>query len=331
MQKALSCFPHSSGADEREGEPASACLASREIRIQTSNKACSLLLEAQPLPAECIRILETSLHLLKALNLMQSSASKKDISLNSGAVTELRDLRTKLNSALQPLESGLQMKEAVDCIWSFGPRHTGPNLLLNASDNYNRPSVWQALEPSPSSCGEALHEYDNSIVSGFQLATLSGPLCEEPMHGVCILVKEWTTEDESSRTKDGTKPESSSSVGDYVPPLRGPDTFGPFSGQLISAMKEGCRKAYLAQPARLMAAMYTSNILATAEVLGKVYSVLGRRNGRVLSDDMIEGSSIFNIQALLPVAESFGFAEEMRKRTSGLANPQLIFSHWEVL
>ena len=76
-----------------------------------------------------------------------------------------------------------------------------------------------------------------------------------------------------------------------------------------------------------------------------------------MSDKMIEGSEMFVIYALIPVAESFGFAEEIRKKTEcsgywgitrtcfevchsikhlsmprplGLAMPQLIFSHWEV-
>lgn len=64
--------------------------------------------------------------------------------------------------------------------------------------------------------------------------------------------------------------------------------------------------------------------------LGKMYAVLGKRNGRVLYEDMREGTSTFNIVALVPVAESFGLADEIRKRTSGLASPQLKFSHWEV-
>lgn len=45
---------------------------------------------------------------------------------------------------------------------------------------------------------------------------------------------------------------------------------------------------------------------------------------------MKEGTDIFTVKALLPVAESFGFGDEIRKRTSGLASPQLVFSHWEV-
>jgi len=45
--------------------------------------------------------------------------------------------------------------------------------------------------------------------------------------------------------------------------------YGPLSGQLISTSKEACRKAFQTQPQRLMAAMYTCTIQATAEVLGK--------------------------------------------------------------
>jgi hypothetical protein len=39
----------------------------------------------------------------------------------------------------------------------------------------------------------------------------------------------------------------------------------------MSAVKEGCRRAFQAQPQRLMAAMYTCNIHVNAEVLGESY------------------------------------------------------------
>lgn len=61
-----------------------------------------------------------------------------------------------------------------------------------------------------------------------------------------------------------------------------------------------------------------------------MYAVLSKREGRVLQEEMKEGTDVFIIKAVLPVAESFGFADEIRKRTSGLASPQLVFSHWEV-
>ncbi len=63
---------------------------------------------------------------------------------------------------------------------------------------------------------------------------------------------------------------------------------------------------------------------------GKMYAVMGRRHGRILHADVQEGSQMFTVSAVLPVVESFHFANEIRKQTSGKANPQLSFSHWEV-
>lgn len=82
------------------------------------------------------------------------------------------------------------------------------------------------------------------------------------------------------------------------------------------------------------------------DVLGKVYAVVAKRRGRIVAEEMKEGTSLFNVTALLPVIESFGFADgrpnmllihlcssciisDIRKRTSGAASPQLIFSGYE--
>jgi ribosome assembly protein 1 len=79
-------------------------------------------------------------------------------------------------------------------------------------------------------------------------------------------------------------------------------------------------------------------------VLGKVYGVISKRRGRIVAEEMKEGTSFFSVSALLPVVESFGFADgirwtlfinsytyfqcfaDIRTRTSGAASPQLIFS-----
>ena len=49
--------------------------------------------------------------------------------------------------------------------------------------------------------------------------------------------------------------------------------------------------------------------VVTAEVLGKVYGVLSKRRGEILSERLKDGTSLFNIRATLPVVESFGFAD----------------------
>lgn len=56
-----------------------------------------------------------------------------------------------------------------------------------------------------------------------------------------------------------------------------------------------------------------------------------KRRGRITAEEMREGSPFFTVSATLPVVESFGFAEEIRKRTSGAASPQLIFAGYEIL
>lgn len=346
--RAPSSLPKESGKEE--GKEA----VDGVVAIQTANKMCILHIQALPLPVEATELFEKKVHLLKALKL--SGIGRGGVKLNEETVEQLREFKKQLEEAFAQSGSeaaeqvGFTWKEAVDRIWCFGPKHTGANVLLNAIPFYTRPSLWTSVEEK-GVCGDdsgsmpSLREYDNSIISGFQLATLSGPLCEEPMRGVCFIVRGWINmskngaretdvtgalgiskgENVEEGVQEGMSPAASS-------PLRvqTSDIYGPFSGQLISAMKEGCRRAFLAQPSRLMSAMYSCDILATAEVLGRLYGVLGRRNGRVVAEEMQEGSTVFSVQALVPVAESFGFAEEVRKKTSGLASPQLIFSHWEV-
>jgi translation elongation factor, putative len=61
-----------------------------------------------------------------------------------------------------------------------------------------------------------------------------------------------------------------------------------------------------------------------------MFGVIRRRNGRTIHEDMQQGSQTFTVTAILPVIESFQFANEIRKQTSGMATPMLVFSHWEV-
>jgi ribosome assembly protein 1 len=46
-----------------------------------------------------------------------------------------------------------------------------------------------------------------------------------------------------------------------------------------------------------------------ADVLGKVYGVVAKRRGRIVAEEMKEGTTLFDVRALLPVVESFGFAD----------------------
>jgi ribosome assembly protein 1 len=107
------------------------------------------------------------------------------------------------------------------------------------------------------------------------------------------------------------------------------DVYGPFSGQVMTAVGAACRRAVLEAEPRLTEAMYLAQVQAGAEALSGVYAVLARRRSRMLREEMREGSDTFLVHAYLPVAESFGLADEMRRRCSGAASISLLLSHWE--
>lgn len=348
------------------------------VTMTTPNKQATIQIRALSLPEAVTLLLDENKELLLALFQHSSATTTGHSDLQSGARLNeetkqaLRELKTNLETAFET--AGKEWNLAVDEIWALGPRRNGTNLLLNRVPGYVRPTVWSCVDGEKASSGEKtckIRDFDNSIVNGFHMATLAGPLCQEPMRGVAFVVENWemlvpteelqgltisTTNDqldtsnktnatsnkqtdrrdegESEDEEDGgeSEDEVASNPSSKVSSLSSKKAaHGPFSGQLMSTSKEGFKRAFQAQPQRLMAAMYTCSIQVTTEVLGKMYAVIGKRQGRILNEELLEGSSMFKVTALLPVVESFGFAEEMRKRTSGLASPQLRFTHWEIV
>nr|XP_020021200.1 elongation factor-like GTPase 1 isoform X2 [Castor canadensis] len=326
------------------------------ITMTTPNKLATLSVRALPLPEAVTQILEENSDLIRSMEQLTSS-------LNEGKNTQVIHQKTQdkiweFKGKLEQHLTGRKWRNTVDQIWSFGPRKCGPNILVSQSEDFQN-SVWTAPAGRASKEARRYRDFGNSIVSGFQLATLSGPMCEEPLMGVCFVLEKWDlSKFEEQAVSERENQEQSDQAGEpqgegkahherqepqggYAEPLEKrtsqkadpsvADCYGPFSGQLIATMKEACRYALQVKPQRLMAAMYTCDIMATSEVLGRVYAVLSKREGRVLQEEMKEGTDVFIIKAVLPVAESFGFADEIRKRTSGLASPQLVFSHWEVI
>lgn len=310
------------------------------IVLSTPNKQSTVKIRAVPLPDEVTDILEKNSELIKvfyqlieknrsrvsndfdslpvvgqelsSLNLNDSKKKTTSPVLSDRTVKAINSLRYSLCEAFKNCKTTEWDEKSVQQIWSFGPRHSGPNILINRINGHTGCNVWSSYESHNHTLKSTLLEYDSSFINGFQMATLAGPLCEEPMMGVAFIVEEWNV-----------KKESDSNVSTLP--------YGPLSGQIMSMLKEACRRAFQAQPQRLMAAMYSCLIQVNSEVLGKLYALLGKRQGRILHGDMNQGSSSFSVQAILPVFESFNFASELRKQTSGLASPQLVFSHWEII
>ncbi len=283
-------------ADDKEDQG-----ENKSVVQQTPDKRCSLTIRALPLPPAATKLLEENAEVIRALEKETSD------SISGSTLEAAQKLRSGLTEALN---DDSELSNLVNRICSFGPRKCGPNLLVNNTPDESRFSLKSAW-PTETSDSKPSFEFSSSLLNGFQLATLAGPLCEEPMMGVAFVLDDCLLEEEKSSDEE--------------------TVYGPLSGQVVSAMKEGCRRAFQSRPQRLMAAMYSCEIQVKVEVLGKLYASLGKRQGKVVYEEMIEGSSTFNVTAHLPVIESFQFAQEIRHKTSGLAMPQLVFSHWEVV
>lgn len=273
----------------------------------------------------------------------------------AGDVMSLENFRKELTRIFdeEVKENKELWQDVVDKITAFGPRRIGPNILVdatavNTSDKLYVPAFPQNQthrldkannfslldEPHTNISPEdrqalIVRDFTDKIAYAFQLATSQGPLCQEPIQGTAVFLEELSTNAENGEELD----------------------LGRLTGEAIKLVRESISQGFLDWSPRVMLAMYSCEIQASstrpyppflpgvfgytnkriAEVLGRVYGVITRRRGRILSESMKEGTPFFTILSLLPVAESFGFAEEIRKRTSGAAQPQLIFAGFEAL
>ncbi|EQL02189.1 Protein synthesis factor, GTP-binding protein [Ophiocordyceps sinensis CO18] len=293
----------------------------------TSSKQVTMALSVRPLPADVTEFLIKNGDSIKRLyterrfaedgsNGAAEESIVPDMMVMAGNSLSIDEFKQQLRQQLETGKGREVWKNRVNYIAAFGPRRTGPNLLIDATKDGILPKIFAASKsadatPRAEETLRASHLSDK-ITYAFQLATAQGPLCNEPMQGVAVFIEDVSL----SVSEDDTSAR---------------DKLGRLTGEVIKSLQSSVRAAFLDWSPRLMLAMYSVEIQASNEVLGRVYDVLTRRRGRVMAEMMKEGTPFFTIQALLPVAESFGFADEMRKRTSGAAQPQLIFAGFEIL
>lgn len=256
---------------------------------------------AIPLPVAVTEFLESHQNEIKT-TVEESSDVEAREGLNSGhCAQQLAQILTESSKEVTELSGGIAK------IAAFGPRGLGSNLLL--SENNLLESIF-----SPAA---ASFEFSDSLINGFQLAVSEGPLAKEPVQGMCVIVEEVSevTEEDIAANED---PQYQRNLLDV-------------SGRLITSTRDSIHEAFLDWSPRMMWAMYSCDIQTSVDVLGKVYAVVQQRRGKIVSEEMKEGTPFFQIEAHIPVVEAFGFSEDIRKKTSGAAQPQLVFAGFECI
>jgi elongation factor 2 len=173
-------------------------------------------------------------------------------------------------------------------IWCFGDDQIGPNVVVEKT-------VGVAY----------LIEVKDSIVGGFKWACNEGPMCEERMRGLKLIVNDVTLHADAIH--------------------RGMGQISPTSRRVTYA------GVYMAEPA-LLEPVFLVNITCPTNLVGSIYNVMSMRRGNVFDEG--EGAvagGVAQMKAYLPVAESFGFSQSLAEATSGAAFSQLMFDHWQLL
>jgi len=146
-----------------------------------------------------------------------------------------------------------------------------------------------------------MNEIKDSVVGGFQWATKEGCFADENMRGVRFNMYDVTLHADAIH--------------------RGGGQIIPTSRRVMYAC------VHTAQPC-LMEPIFKVEIQCPENAIGGIYSTLNRKRGMVTSEESIDGTPMYMVEAHLPVAESFGFTGDLRAATGGQAFPQCVFDHW---
>lgn len=301
----------------------------------TSSKQVTIQLRVRPLPKKVTEFLVKNAGAIKRLyadlkaeeqgrkeaeaDAKDTSSEQEDVEADAALESNVLTLK-EFKEQLQKLFGSVKRESeiwagAVEKIAAFAPKRTGPNLLFDDANIFGH--VLQSNGAETNGAGDVNtlqpRDFADKIAYAFQLACAQGPLCLEPVQGLAVFI--------DSVTVNASTDEESSAR----------DKLGRLTGEVIKTVRDSIRSGFLDWSPRILLAMYSCEIQASTDVLGRVYDVLTRRRGRILSEAMNEGTPFYTILSLLPVVQSFGFSDEIRKRSAGLASPQLKFEGYEIL
>lgn len=205
-------------------------------------------------------------------------------SIDAGDIPMAGDPKPRIKALVN--KHGWSKSEAIK-LWCFGPEETGANVMVEQTVG-----VQMVLEIKP------------HVASGFQWATKTGPLAEEPMRGIRFNLTDAHLHADSIH--------------------RG-------AGQLMGCSRRAMFASVLSSEPRLQEPIFRADIQVPSECSNAIFSVLAPRRGTVVSEERKEGTPLVDLICHLPVCESFGFVTSLRAATSGRAFANLVFSHWGLL
>ena len=149
-----------------------------------------------------------------------------------------------------------------------------------------------------------LDQIKGSVINSFESNIGKGILAGEPLQGVHFKLIDANIHQDSTH--------------------RGADEIEP-------TVRKAMLACLLSSKPRLLEPIYLCEISCPVDQVGCIYGFIGKRRGEIFSEEIQEGNYMTILKAYLPVADSFGFAGELRGITHGKAFPTCVFDHWKVI
>ncbi|KUO84924.1 MAG: elongation factor EF-2 [Caldivirga sp. MG_3] len=145
-----------------------------------------------------------------------------------------------------------------------------------------------------------LREIRDYIIQGFRWSVSAGPLAQEPVRGVKVILHDAVVHED--------------------PAHRGP-------AQIMPATKNAIFASILSANPTLLEPLLLIDAKTTVDNMGPVTSVITRHRGRVIDVTQTETMEVV-IKGEIPVIEAFNISDELRSATTGKVFWSLQFSRW---
>lgn len=153
------------------------------------------------------------------------------------------------------------------------------------------------------------------IVQGFQWACKEGPLIEEQVRKVTCRLTDIEDDAFTSTSENDNSEKYRVAGGKWVPTVRRAIYASLLLG--VPRIMEPIMRGFL--------------ICANQECVNMVFTLVQKRRGQVVNDNEISGTSLFNMEVLIPAIDSFGFETDVRSHTLGQAMVEMWFERYETL
>lgn len=234
----------------------------------TSSKQIAITLRVRPLPAQVTEYLEKNAGAIKHIYAKKAASTGKgangqspgendgddgnideDADIFEAKSISVEDFKKDLKTILEVGKGREPYKNVIDNIAGFGPRRTGPNLLIDATKEGYLPKAFETDSSTNTTPGAneklAARHLSDKITYAFQLATSQGPLCHEPVQGIAVFIEDVVINDDDETSARGN--------------------LAQLTGEVIKTVQQSIHKGFLDWSPRLMLAMYSCEIQAGSE------------------------------------------------------------------